>query len=225
MTFRTKVKVRFGIGTLAEKVEHDYKSLSDSERVRILRAGGTHEQEAMLRAVARHDVDDPVEFAVIDLLACSVPAVQSSALQLIVKKDLIAAAAWKIAYELRGRAVYVWELLDNAKIMSKFAETPPLGAEKARGALEFVRRGLVQESPRSNFEERFHTFTLKDEPIVAAAEATRRLKDKTLCRKCGARMSRRPDLVHQHGYVADLPVALRCEACDITRFENSSEVG
>ena len=100
------------------------------ERVRILREGATREQEAMLLAAARHEADDPFEYAAIDLLGCSAPAVQSAALQLIVKKDWISAAAWKIAYELRGRAIYVWELSNNADIMSSFAVTPVLGVER-----------------------------------------------------------------------------------------------
>lgn len=215
ITYRELASIRAEVGTLLDKYEAEYVTMPSRQRVRILRKGAPREQETMLLAAARHEADDPLEFAAIDLLGCSAPAVSSAALQLIVKKDWISAAAWKIAFELRGRAMYLWELSENAKIMSSFAETPVLGVKRARSALEFVRRELVQETLRSTFEERFHTFTLENEPLVAASEAIRRLADLKLCRQCGEKMQMNP----QGPYVQ-----LRCEGCDITRFEKPGDL-
>lgn len=203
------------IDSLKKKYDAEYAKMPSRERVRILREGGPREQEAMLLTAARYEADEPFEFAAIDLLGCGTPAVQSAALQLIIKKDWISAAAWKIAYEFRGRAIYVWELSKNAKIMSSFAATPVLGVERARNALEFVRREMIQATLKANFEERFHTFTLESEPLVDAPEATRRLADMKLCRQCGKRMRMTP----QGPYVQ-----LRCEQCDITRFEKAADL-
>lgn len=134
--------------------------------------------------------------------------------------------AWKIAYESRSRGLFTWEIAKYANLMASFAATPPIGTEKAQRALEFVRQSLTEKSQRTEFEERFGNFTnfTRDGKCVPPEEVARRFANKGLCRQCGAVMSRRPELVHQHGYVADPPVALRCDACDITRFENRSEL-
>ena len=47
---------------------------------------------------------------------------------------------------------------------------------------------------------------------------------KLICTECGGKMSIAKGGVHVYGNVSNPPVKLRCDKCDITRFENREDV-
>ena len=47
---------------------------------------------------------------------------------------------------------------------------------------------------------------------------------KLICTACGGKMRITTEGVHVYGNVSNLPVKLRCDKCDITRFENSEDI-
>lgn len=217
VTFRSKVKVRYMLGTLHDKFEKNYDRLGNLERERILRQGKEAERVALLRALTNREGSDENNtlLAAIDLLALGSSKVRQEAMKFLLAKDSMPATAWKLAYELRDRALYNDELvMPQTRSISAFEKTPALGSEKARSAVDFVRSYPLEEKHKKTFEERFAYFS-RNERTISEAEVDARHGDKTLCLQCGKKMKITP----QGPYVQ-----LRCDTCDISRIEKREDI-
>jgi hypothetical protein len=204
--------------SLLDKYVDQLPRMSDAERAAIIRGTDAEKTAAMLEALTSYSGEVQLQtlLAAIDHLATGPDSSRQLAMQLLVAKDSLPSAAWKIAYEMRERALLEGELaMPASRFVEEFRKTPPWGKSRAESALEFVRR-FFDHSPygRDEFEERYACFN-RSAPLVTDAEYQARSQNKLLCRQCGQPMTTHP----QGQYVK-----LRCERCDITRFEKAGDV-
>jgi hypothetical protein len=194
----------------------DWDRLTDQEVTQVLRTGSTEEKLCGLQACARRGGRDVmVILSVIDLLVDADDLVRERAANVLIEREMMPTVAWKLGFELRERALYPDELaMPLCQFIQKFQASPTLGRDKAEEAVERFRKILATGAVRDKFEERFGYFT-RPESTVTQAEYSRRKGDKTLCRQCGKKMAMQPQGPH---------VRLRCEKCDSTRFEKSSDL-
>jgi hypothetical protein len=216
---RAKQKTAGGCHTAkhTERFKDSLDRLDDSERATIVRDGKLKEKIALLDALAerRSKLGTKTLLATIDALGSGKPEIQEPAIKLLISNSCAPSMAWKIGYELRERALYRDELvMPLTQIVAEFRQTPPLPLEAARCALDYIRAHPLDSETRAKFEERFRYFT-RDEEKTSQSTLDARAKDKTVCNQCGQKMKMTP----QGPFVQ-----LRCDACDITRFERREDV-
>jgi len=225
VTYKQKARIRATTGTLSDKFKNGIHDMNESEITSALRDRSEEETIALLDLLMKHSGDGGTQtlLAAIDLLTAHAPMVQERAIEFLLAKNSIPSMAWKIAYELRERALFSNELVMPAsQFIAEFAKTHALGKEKAQLALEYVRSYPLDPAAREKFEERFGYFSRK-ENTVSQSQLAEREKNKTLCRQCGGTM--RIDTENVHVYGGSSPVVmLRCDKCDITRLEKHEDV-
>jgi hypothetical protein len=217
IVFRPKVRIRCHIASHAERFKDSLSRLDDAQRASIIRDGKSKEKIALLEVLTerRGKLEIKTLLAAVDALGSGKPELQESAIKLLIANSCAPSMAWKIGYELRERALYRDELvMPLTQFITDFRQTPRLELDAARCALDYIRAYPLDAKTRDQFDERFRYFT-RDEEKISQTNLDTRVKDKTVCTQCGQKMK----MTRQGAYMQ-----LRCDACDITRFEQPKDV-
>jgi hypothetical protein len=216
--YRQPAVIRAEVGTLVDKYCRQLSRLSDAECAAIIRGTSATETTALLEALKGYSGKEPTQtlLATIDHLATGPEPSRQLAMQFLVAKGFMPTTGFKIAYELRERALHKDEItMPLSGVVDQFRKTPAWGKERARSALEFVRKFFGQSTDgRDKFEERYAYYS-RQGTLVTEADFLSRCNNILLCRQCGQPMTQNS----QGPYVQ-----LRCEQCDITRFEKTVDV-